>query len=143
MEGKKRFGIDLIGSIQHTHFESGYVNIVDRIIKDELKKHDDAMKWLLDIFFENYNDAYLTSGILKTLAHFEYSEVGIEGACIASISLSHRNHEVIYDAIGCFENWEEPSIVGVLDNVRFETMNLIEYSIDVVSYLNEIKMPSD
>jgi len=137
----KRLKCQIWGTFQHLGFEDGYVHDSEGIILSNFKKHPELIKkWISEMF--SY-DSDTIIAIFRTLTTFDYMEdikefkkspsivaLGIEG-------LSHEDVGVREGLLSFFADWDDPSIIPVLENMKESRVWLIQYRDAVVDELKK------
>ena len=140
MRNKPPFRSSLLSLIDSTHFEYGFTSEVDEFLLSAFNEFGSlAREWMEDIFHEILDHPSVACGLLRTLAHFKYSDIRPQGVSMAVIAFSHDDVEVRECGIRCFENWGDPSALSILKSARIEERWLADYLTKVISYLEIIE----
>ncbi len=133
-----RFTSQVIQLVRDSTFEYGCETQLDVFLRDSLARNALATKeWLNDIFLKHMRDIPIVTGILRTLAHFDYEIVRPQGPTMAIAALAHKDPEVRECGIRAFENWESTESLEALENIQCDVPWLQEYLLGVVSDLRE------
>ncbi|MDO8721746.1 MAG: hypothetical protein Q7J31_05905 [Syntrophales bacterium] len=101
---------------QDSNFEYGYLSETDRFLTSSIEKFGPlAKEWIEELFLENIHDRTVTCAILRTLAHQEYVNIYPQGVTIAIAAMRQNDYEIKENGIRCFENWENPTCLKILE----------------------------
>jgi hypothetical protein len=135
---KELFSERLLQLLYETDFEYGYKSEVDTFIQDKLRENASVTKdWLNSIYNKYYNDVKVVTGILRTIAHFEYNEISPQGPTMALAALAHKNAEIRECGIRSFENWSTFESLVILKNIHCSEKWLQSYLSSVINDLEE------
>lgn len=135
-EYETKFSDIIIQLIVNSNFEYGFDTPLDIFLKERLAENSSVTKeWLNLIFINNFSNVPIITGILRTIAHFNYSELSPNGVSMSIAALSHENSEVKECAIRTFENWVNPESLKILKSVKIHEAWLNDYLQQVISDL--------
>jgi hypothetical protein len=80
------------------------------------------------IYLDHLENTNIVLGLLHIISHFDYDIVHPQGQTMALASLSHKDDEVKEFGIKCFENWEHPDGIRILESVDVGAKWLKEYA---------------
>lgn len=131
---EKEFTEKLLILLKEEHFEYGYENKCDLLVREQMEINSSVTReWLNKIFNENFDKPFVLVGILRLISRFQYEEISPEGTCMAIASLSHKNLEVKECGIRAFENWESINHLPILQNIFVEKKWLRDYLEKVIN----------
>ena len=130
----------LLQLIQESDFEFGFSTPAEEYVSDALNRCGSfAREWINELFLQRFNDPYVTSSILRVIAHFDYQQIYPNGITMAVCATSHKSAEVRECGIRCFENWEAPENLNVLNSLSYSEEWLKDYLTGVINGLEGIK----
>ena len=130
---EKNFTDQLLYCIQNEHFEYGYENQADIIVKSFMLKNSTITKeWLNRIFIRYFNNSEIIIGILRLISRFDYEDMSPQGATMALASLSHQDLECKECAIRAFESWSTYESLAILRFVSVEDDWIKDYLNSVI-----------
>jgi len=136
---EKDFVRNFLQLIEDSIFEFGFKNAADEYVQNALVRYRaHAREWINTLFNKEFNNPETTSSILRVIAHFDFSQMRPQGVTMATAALSHDDIEVKECGVRCFENWESPENIHILESVDFSDPWLEEYVDEVISNLQEI-----
>lgn len=126
--------------IRHSDFEFGFSSAADHYVLTAIKQYGPfAREWINDIFLKNFDDPPFLTGLLRVIAHFDYTDMYPQGMTMATAALLHKDVEIRDCAVRCFESWEDPENLKILKNLSFSEYWLSEYLNEVISYLEDLQ----
>jgi hypothetical protein len=142
-EFENRFTDTLLHLIREEIFEYGMENAADIFVQEHLKNNPFITKNCINsIFLKNFANIGVTTGLLRIIAHLDYTEIEPTGPTIAVAALSHENAEVRESGIRAFENWEDISSLEYLKHIKCKEQWLQDYLEQVIIDLEEIHVLS-
>lgn len=128
----------LLAKIRICYFEAGILSEADYYFKDLVKKYGSIeypLSLLSDITNHNINNEHILEGVLHILSNCDYSS--INPVWISIVLAAAVNHSpVIQDLlISCFESWDSPDGIDILENLELDTPWINTYRNEVVSQL--------
>jgi len=142
-EFENRFTDTLLHLIHEEIFEFGMENAADMFVQEHLKNNPFVTKNCINsIFLKNFANIGVTTGLLRIIAHLNYTEIEPTGPTIAVAALSHENAEVRECGIRAFENWEDISSLEYLKHIKCKEQWLQDYLEQVIIDLEEIHVLS-
>ncbi len=124
--------------LEESVFEYGFTTPADQFVREAFDRYGVFVRdWIVKLFHSSYEKPEELCKILRTLAHFEYSQVSSQGALMATSALFHVHPEVQESGVRCFENWEEPSCLNILKSCQFGEAWLADYVNQVILELDE------
>ncbi len=124
--------------ITETELEYGYKSALDDFIRDRLEENSAVTnQWLNSIFNEHFNDIVITTGILRTIAHFDYAEANPAGPTMATAALTHENAEVRECGARAFESWVSLDSLKILKSINHPEKWLQDYINQVIADIEE------
>jgi len=94
-EYKKQFANSLLQLIHEEIFEFGMENAADIYIQENLRDNPFLTKeWLNSFFLDYFADVGVVTGLLRIIAHLDYTDINPTGPTMALAALSHKNAEV-------------------------------------------------
>lgn len=133
-----RFASTMLHLIKEEIFEYGIENAADSFVQENLRNNSSYIKeWLNKLFLEHFADIGVTTGLLRIIAHLNYTEIAPTGPTIAVAALSHENAEVRECGIRAFENWGNTDTLGYLKHIKCKEKWLQNYLEQVISDLEE------
>ena len=136
---RKAFIETLVRILRHEDYESGFRSEADFFISNSLSIGRTIIRdYLNQIFIDNFNDATLICHLLRSMSHIPYLDLYPAGITMATAALNHSNFEVKENGIRCFENWEEPSVIKILENISLGEDWIERYKRKVIDDLKEI-----
>lgn len=134
----KKYKNKIIQLINENDFEYGYSSKLDEFILELIKINRLATKELLnDLLIEEYNDASIVCGLLRTVSHIDYDEITPQGDTMALAALSHIDLEVKECGIRAFENWANSESLSVLESTNIDNPFLQNYLDKVILDIKE------
>ena len=131
---------NLIHLIRTGGFEYGYTSDAEEYVRVLLAGQPDMGKDLLmHTFLHYYSIPDVSSGILRIIAHFEYSEMQPYSEIFVERGLQHSSARVVECAIRVIENWERPEFIKKLMELELRQLWLADYCDMVIESLKEIK----
>jgi len=128
----------IIDALLLNDFEYGYNSTSEFIIQSLFKENSIFTKDLLnDIFISNFDNKIIIIGLLKTIAHFEYTDISPIGPTMALAALSYSDPEVQECGIRAYENWGHADSLKVLNKIKCEQEWLSQYINQVIEILEE------
>lgn len=128
----------LLMLIEESELEYGFDSALDVFLRDRLAENALATKeWLNSLFIQHIADPAVTTGILRTIAHLDYSEIVPQGPTIALAALTNLNSEVRECGIRAFENWGTLECLHILRTVRCPEEWMQDYVEHVISDLEQ------
>ena len=128
---EKDFSARLISFILGEHFEYGYDNQADILVRDLMSKNKIVTKeWLNNIY--NYGKSDIMIGILRLIARFNPEDINPQGQTMATAALIHKDTEVQECAIRAFESWASIESLEVLKNLDIHQGWLKDYLDSVI-----------
>jgi hypothetical protein len=70
------------------------------------------------LFYKNFHDPHIITGVLHIISHFDYDLVSPEGPTMAIAALGHKNVEVREYGVKCFENWQHKDGIRILEQIK-------------------------
>lgn len=126
--------------IQESDFEFGFSTPADEYVSEALNRYGSfAREWINELFLQSFNDLYVTSSILRVIAHFDYHQIYPQGVTMAIGATSHESADVRECGIRCFENWEAPENLNILYYLSYSEGWLKDYLAGVINELEDIK----
>lgn len=115
-DAKEEFYAEFCCAVNESVFEPGYLSRADAYFVEAVSKYGlYAKSWLNELFLERFHQVQMICAILWVLSHAEYRVVKPFGATMAIAGALHENQEVRECALRCFENWEEPETLNILN----------------------------
>lgn len=134
LEEKQR----MIAKINSSYFEPGVLCEVDTYFEELLKKHQSfgpPLALLSDITNHNTDQEHILEGVLHILSNCEYDQINPFGISIA-IAAAYNHSPVIQDLlISCFESWDAPDGIDILERLELDLPWLRKYRDEVVAQL--------
>lgn len=128
----------LLMLIKESELEYGFNSALDVFLRDRLAENALATKeWLNSLFIQHIADPVVTTGILRTIAHLDYSEIAPQGPTIALATLANLNPEVRECGIRAFENWGTLECLHILRTVQCPEEWMQDYVKQVISDLEQ------
>jgi len=128
----------LLMLIEESELEYGFNSALDVFLRDRLAENALATKeWLNSLFIQHIADPAVTTGILRTIAHLDYSEIAPQGPTIALAALANLNPEVRESGIRAFENWGTLECLHILRTVQCPEEWMQDYVNQVISDLEQ------
>jgi hypothetical protein len=136
---KKQFTDSLLSLIKESDFEYGFNSALDIFLQNRLAENSLVTKeWLNFLFIEHFRNIEVVTGILRTIAHLDFTEITPQGPTIALAALQHPSPEVRECGIRAFENWSTLDSLRILKNLRPpEEQWLQDYLTQVIADLEE------
>ena len=135
-EPQRQFTNRFLQVIQDSEFEFGFSTPADEYVRQALSTCGAfAREWINDLFVQNFKDPFLTSAILRVIAHFDYSQMYPQGMTMALASTVHIDAAVRECGIRCFENWESSGCLTMLRSLSFSEDWLQHYLTRVIADL--------
>lgn len=136
---EKEFSVKLISLILGEHFEYGFDNQSDILIRSLMNTNSSVAKeWLNNIYNQSYGNSEIIIGILRLIARFDIEDVSPQGQTMAIAALSHRDTEVQECGIRAFESWASFASLEILKSTNINKGWLKEYLDSVIKDI-EIK----
>ena len=130
---EKDFSARLISFILGEHFEYGYDNQADILVRDLMSKNKIVTKeWLNNIYNRNYGKSDIMIGIFRLIARFNPEDINPQGQTMATAALIHKDTEVQECAIRAFESWASIESLEVLKNLDIHQGWLKDYLDSVI-----------
>lgn len=122
--------------IQEADFEFGFSTPADEYVRKALDSYGTfAREWINELFLENFNDPFVTCAILRVIAHLEYEQMYPQGMTMAAGVSAHVDAGVRECGVRCFENWENPDALKILQKLSYSEDWLNDYLQRVISDL--------
>ena len=122
--------------IHEVEFEFGFSTPADEYVREALDTYGTfAREWINHLYIENFNDPFVTCAILRVIAHLEYGQMYPQGMTMAAGVAAHVDAGVRECGVRCFENWENPDALKILQSLSFSEDWLNEYLERVISDL--------
>lgn len=137
-EYQEQFTQHLLMLIEESELEYGFDSALDVFLRNRLAENALATKeWLNSLFIQHIADPAVTTGILRTIAHLDYSEIAPEGPTMALAALANLNPEVRECGIRAFENWGTLECLYILRTVRCPEKWMQDYVNQVITDLEQ------
>jgi len=138
-ELRSQFNSRFMQLIYESDFEFGFNTVADEYVRQVMKTYEMFVReWINDLYIKNFNDSFVTCAILRVISHFEYRQLFPQGMTMAAASITHADVSVRECGVRCFENWEHPDGLKILQNLSFSEDWLDDYLKRVISDLREI-----
>lgn len=125
--------------LREEHFEAGYSNNLDELVKEIIDK--DAMiasNWLSDIFTKHINSNKVLLALIFVISRVENKAIRPFLSVIAMASLSNKDIEIRETAIRCFENWGDFGSAECLKATNNDSISWIqEYKLQVIKDIDK------
>jgi hypothetical protein len=125
--------------INEAEFEFGFGTPADEYVREALDTYGTfAREWISHLYIENFHDPFMTCAILRVIAHLEYGQMCPQGMVMAAGVAAHKDASVRECGVRCFENWEHPDGLKILQHLSFSEDWLEDYRERVISDLQEL-----
>lgn len=132
----------LLQLIAETELEYGFTSELDLFLEERLRQNASVTReWLNDVFNRYFRNVEIATGILRTIAHLDWTQMSPQGATMALAALSHANVEVREAGVRAFENWGTPEYLDMLKSLHCPESWLQDYITRVVQDLEEALAP--
>jgi hypothetical protein len=119
-------------------FEDGFQHPAENLIFEYIIRYPALTKrWLQQTFLRNYRHPEIIIAILRTITHFDISDIDPECKILSVAALSHKNSEIREAAISVFEAWGTQDAIDYLQNYNENKPWLIQYRDKVIQELKE------
>jgi len=133
-----RLSPQLLALIARCDLEYGFTTELDIFLRKRLAENRLAAKaWINALFVKHIEDVVVACAILRTVAHFDYSEVFPEGPTMALAALHNKDIMVRECAIRAFENWRSAECLPLLRATQFAEPWMTDYVAKVIADLEE------
>ena len=133
---RRQFTNRFMQLIHEAEFEFGFSTPADAYVREALGTYGPlAREWINRLFNDNFRDPFVTCAILRVIAHFEYRQMYPQGMTMAAAGAGHVDTGVRECGVRCFENWENPGALKILQNLFFSEDWLRDYLARVISDL--------
>lgn len=129
---------ELIAIIRSTYFELGETTEAEAYFDRIILKHKDmsyALALISEIANTHLTDDHILEGVLHILSEQNYEDIGSLGITIGLACKSNQSLVIQDMLIACFEVWDHPSGVIVLEQIKTTESWLEEYRNRVIEYL--------
>ena len=129
---------ELIAIIRNTYFELGETTETETYFDRLVLKHKDlsyALALISEIVNTHLSDDHILEGVLHILSEQDYEDIGSLGITIGLACKSNQSPVIQDMLIACFEIWDYPSGVIVLEHIKTTESWLEEYRNKVINYL--------
>jgi hypothetical protein len=128
----------LLMLIEESELEYGFDSALDVFLRDRLAENALVTKeWLNSLFIQHIANPTVTTGILRTIAHLDYSEIAPQGPTMALAALANLSPEVKECGIRAFENWGTLECLYILRTVQHQVEWIQEYVNQVITDLEQ------
>jgi len=135
---KDRLTSQFLAMVAETELEFGFRSPLDDFLRRRLDENAAVAKeWLSSLFLENFKDIRITTGILRTIAHFDYEDIAPNGLLIAMAALSHDSLQVRECGIRAFENWATAEALEVLRAIGCQERWMQDYVDRVIANIEK------
>lgn len=128
----------MICILESCYFEAGIWNEADEYFEKLYATYQSIeypLKVLSDIVNKNLLNDHILEGVLHVLSNYDYEEISPFGITIA-IACNETRSPVIQELlISCFEKWDSPDAITILEGLKIDEAWLIEYRDEVITQL--------
>jgi hypothetical protein len=134
----RKLEVDIIHEVENQGFEDGFEHPAEDLVRQYMDHYPSLTKrWLQQTFLRNYRSSEIIVAILKTIAHFNLSQIDPECKILSVAALSHKNPEVREAAISVFDAWSTPDAIDYLENYNENKPWLTHYRDKVLQQLKD------
>ena len=124
--------------INSSYFESGVFNDVDYYFKRLVNKYGSLERPLSILSYmtnHNIDNEHILEGVLHILSNYDYEDINPFGISIA-LAATVNHSPVVQDLlISCFESWDSPDGIDILEKMNLEVPWLKRYRDEIVIQL--------
>ena len=125
----------MIAIIRDSYFEPGVFCEADNYFQELVRKYHsfiNPLSALSDITNHNIDQEHILEGVLHIISNCEYDQINPFGISIA-LAATVNHSPVVQDLlISCFESWDSPDGIDILEKLELEPQWLRKYRDDVV-----------
>ena len=119
---------DFIFTVLQNEYVPGIVNYTDIFLLEQYKiSIEETNKWLIDVFFKNYDNTKICNKIIFALSRIPYEILGEYGQKMALAGLYHTDIECLDASLRCFEYWDKKETLPLIRHRKFKQEFLNEY----------------
>ena len=135
----------ILAIIRDSYFESGVLCEADSYFQELVRKYHsfiNPLSALSDITNHNIDQEHVLEGVLHIISNCEYEQINPFGISIALAATVNHSPVVQDILISCFESWESPDGIDILEKLELEPQWLRKYRDDVVIELKRNEQAS-
>ena len=134
-EGIKKLGFELekISDEPDSYYPSE--NIFDKMYNTYSDVISDIVQ---KIYLNNYHRVNILLGICNIFKRYDFEELNPWGQSTIIGLLNHKNDAVKESALSVIENWENPEMISILENIDCSKSWMKKYISDIVAHLRII-----
>lgn len=134
----RKLEVDIMHEVENQGFEDGFEHPAEDLVRQYMDHYPSlAKRWLQQTFLRNYRSPEIIVAILKTITHFNLSQIDPECKILSVAALSHKNAEVREAAISVFDAWGTPDAIDYLENYNENKPWLTHYRDKVLQQLKD------
>jgi len=134
----RKLEVDIMHEVENQGFEDGFQHPSENLIFEYMNRYPALTKrWLQQTFLRNYRHPEIIIAILRTITHFDISNIDPECKILSVAALSHKNSEIREAAISVFEAWGTPDAIDYLQNYNENKPWITQYRDKVIQELKE------
>jgi len=137
----RTFADEFLMILKRLDFEYGYVSEAERFLEQRLKtgSRDVITNEIAELFYSNIGKERLAEYILYVVSSFPYEDMGPVRVELPAKALTQESEILKEAGIRCFEAWENPEILPLLEKTECRSAWLREYLNSVIEGLKEIR----
>lgn len=137
----RKFAEEFLSILKRLDFEYGYVSEAERYLERQLEKgvRDLITSDVAELFYCNMHDERLAEYILYVVSSLPFEDMMPYCVELPKKALKSESEILKEGGIRCFEAWEKPEFLPLLENVECGSGWLCEYLHSVIEGLKEIR----